>query len=90
MSGEVQPMVDQLAKTSTDQSNDRYAAVVGQRTLGTRIGHGYDKERLTAYEKARAVEERLQNIENRLRDKVAEFNHSVGSDHSPIRFVFPC
>ena len=49
---------------------------------------GYDRERLLACEKARSVEERLQNIEERLRDKVETFNHTVGDEHTAVRYVF--
>eukprot|EP01063_Lacrimia_lanifica_P019877 TRINITY_DN2727_c0_g2_i11.p1 TRINITY_DN2727_c0_g2~~TRINITY_DN2727_c0_g2_i11.p1 ORF type:complete len:392 (+),score=119.55 TRINITY_DN2727_c0_g2_i11:49-1224(+) len=72
---EVERNLDQLLKASAESDQRHRGGVVG----------GYDKERLVAYEKARAIEDRLQNIEYRLQDKVDAFNCSMSDDHSPVR-----
>eukprot|EP01059_Diplonema_ambulator_P002832 TRINITY_DN12451_c0_g1_i1.p2 TRINITY_DN12451_c0_g1~~TRINITY_DN12451_c0_g1_i1.p2 ORF type:complete len:132 (+),score=35.17 TRINITY_DN12451_c0_g1_i1:429-824(+) len=73
VAGEVERSIEQLAKASSSD--------------GMPMGNvsGYDKERQIAYEKAKAIEDKLQSIESRLADKVASFNHAVGDDHSTVR-----
>ncbi|KAJ9453667.1 hypothetical protein DIPPA_50432 [Diplonema papillatum] len=85
VSGEVEGNIEQLMKTQTEPVDYRLQGYGSPSRGPIQSGENYDKERLMAYEKARSVEDRLQHIESRLRDKIASFNHAVGDDHSTVR-----